>query len=364
MFTQSVKIAIAASLLAAGSARATLWQATASNLASVMASVKGGDTVKLTGGFGVTRLTNKNFSSLVTIDASAASFSNTLLLNNVSNLSILGGQFGSSTANTSYNKAVSVTGGSNISFVAPSVTGYYAGQGISFQGTSNVSVTNATLSKLHAGVVFSGVNNGTIKGNSSIAAVGDGFDLVDSSHIDVGFNRCTGSTPTVGAHPDCVQMFSSSRTAAPLSHISIHDNYAGGMTQGFDDFGSNPGDSYISIVNNRIDGLMPRGIACDYCVNSTLTGNIVTSLNGAQYLVTLTAQNGVNNVVSANSIGTFNRAAALQTVFATRAQLIGKNDVAAMAAGAVPEPSSWIMLVAGFGLIGISRRHQRQHVLS
>ena len=171
--------------------------------------------------------------------------------------------------------------------------------------------------------------------------------------------RCTGSTPTTGAHPDCVQMFSSSG-AAPLTQISIHDNYASGETQGFDNFGSVAGDSYISIVNNRIDGLLPQGIACYYCVSSTITGNTITSLDGAPYQVALNVLYGSNDTVSGNTVGQLNRAARGSLTTYTRDQLIGHSlPLTTNPIGWVPEPAAWTMMIAGFGMVGFSQRRRQ-----
>lgn len=334
--------------------------ATASNLQSVLNQAVGGDTVKLTGKFGVTRVSNENYTSLVTIDASSATFSDTFLLKGISNINIVGGNFGSASALTAYNKAIAIYGGTNVSVTNAKVVGAYGGQGISFTDTTNAAVTGATLSKLQAGVVFAGVVGGSISNSRSIGSVSDGFDIADGSFIDIGHNTCTGSTPTLGAHPDCVQMFSSAH-AVPLSHISVHDNYASGMTQGFDNFGSTPGDSFISIVNNRVDGLMSQGIACYWCVNSTITGNTITSLDGAQYKVSMNILYGTNNIVSGNTVGTWNKAAARALVFPTRAQMMGGVGAASIQPGVVPEPAMWGLLIAGFGMIGIGQRTRRHY---
>lgn len=362
MFMRHSLILSATSLFLAGAANCAQYTANSTNFNTVMAKVVGGDTVQLTGQFsGVTRLTNTKFASLVTIDASAATFANSLLLTGVSNVNVVGGHFGSATALTSYNKAVAVTGGTNVSFTNPNVVGFYTGQGIAFTGTTNASVTGATLSKLQAGIVLGGVTNGSITNSRSVNSVSDGFDIVDSNHVSISNNTCSGTTPTVGAHPDCVQMFSSAK-AAPLSHITIQNNYASGDTQGFDNFGSVAGDSFISIVDNRVDGLFPQGIACYSCVDSTITGNTLTSLPGAPYLVNLNVLNGTNNTVSGNSIGALNRAAARPDVYFTRQQLVGNAAVVASATvAAVPEPAAWSLMIAGFGLIGVSQRTRQRY---
>lgn len=361
IYASTALTVIAASSAQASSAQGTVFTATSATLQTVMTKATGGDTVKLVGSFGLTKLTNKNFTSLVTIDASAASFTDSLILTNISNINVVGGHFGSDSAMTSWGRAVAIVGGANVSFTNPYVTGYYAGAGIAFSGTSNATVTGANLSKLAAGVVFTNVTGGAISNSNSIASVGDGFDIADSSKIDIGNNRCTGSTPVVGAHPDCVQLMNSAG-AVPLTQINIHNNYASGETQGFNNFASSPGDSYISIVNNRIDGLLPQGIACYYCVNSTITGNTLTTSDGAPYQVSLNVLYGSNNTVSGNSVGALNRSATRALITYTRDQLIGHAVVvAATPAGWVPEPAAWTMLIAGFGMVGVGQRTRRRY---
>ena len=315
-------------LFSINAAHATVWTATSKTISDVFQQATGGDTIKLVGSFGETKLTSKSFASLVTIDASGAAFSDTLLLNNISNIEVDGGDFGSSTASTAYDAAIAVYGGTNIAFVGPSVTGFYEGRGIVITGTSNVAVTGATLTELQAGVVFYRVANGSISDSRSIAAVADGFDIVDSSQIDIGHNICVASTPTVGSHPDCVQL-ESSATGTPLTRINIHNNHASGFTQGFDNFGSAPGDSDISIIDNRIDGLMPQGIACNYCTDSTIVGNTITTLAGAPWQVTLNTLYGSDNAVYGNSVGALNKSASKPLAYYTREQLIANAAVAA-----------------------------------
>ena len=360
---KNISLMITASLLAvAGQADAASLKATAATLQSVIASAKGGDTVTLSGTFGRTTLSNKNFTSLVTIDATAASFTDTLVLSNVGNIAIDGGHYGSATAMTSWNRAVVVTGATNISFTNPTVVGYYGGQGIYIADATNATVTGAALSKLDAGVVFNGVTGGSISNSRSTAATSDGFDITNSSHVDIGNNSCTGGTPTIGAHPDCVQLWSSAGSARQ-DHIAIHNNYASGGTQGFTDFASfGIGADYISMTNNRVDGLFSQGVACYSCSNSTITGNTLTSLDGAQFQDSLNVVNGLNNIVSGNVIGKWNAKAAKPTVYYDRNLLVGgKVHAPALGslAGAVPEPYTWAMMVAGFGLVGFSQRRQR-----
>ena len=354
-------ISLVLSMSASVSLHAAQLTATSSTFQSVMATAVGGDSVKLSGNFGRTDLYNRNFSSLVAIDASDASFNDTFVMNNVSNVAFTGGSYGSKTARTAWGRAVVVYGGNNVSFTNPHVSGFYGDQGLFFGGTTNVRITGATLSKLDAGIVFGNVTGGSITNSNSIGSTSDGIDIANSSYIDVGYNTCTGGTPTAGAHPDCVQLWSSPGNARQ-SHISIHNNYASGDTQGFTNFASyGIGSDYISIMNNRVDGLMPQGIACYSCANSTITGNILNSLSGAEYQVLLRTPGGTNNTISGNTIGAFSDVTAKPTVFYVRQQLIDglvHAPTFAMPPSIVPEPAVWAMMIAGFAMVGLGQRQR------
>lgn len=51
------------------------------------------------------------------------------------------------------------------------------------------------------------------------------------------------------------------------------------------------------------------------------------------------------------------------TVVASNGANAGLSDISFSATGAVPEPASWAMLIAGFGLVGATARRRRQTVV-
>ena len=336
-------------------AEAVTYTADFKTVKSIFGIAQGGDRINLIGEFGLTQLINRSFASAVTIDASAATFTDTLYIRNVSRIQVMNGQFGSANSFTRYNKGVAIYGGSNITFIDPSVVGYFGGYGIAFDGTTDATVQGGNFSKLRSGVLMYRVNKGNILQNNSIASVNDGFNIADSSNILIEGNRCTGSTPLVGNHPDCVQFWNSA--GMPVMHdIMIRNNYASGMTQGFNNFGSSPGSTRISFIDNRVDGMFPQGLYCGSCMDSVITGNIMSTMDGAPWRVSIRTPNNVNTLIANNTVGALNRAAARTLTYYTRQQLIDRDVLTTAAAAAVPEPSVWGMLVTGFGLVGATLR--------
>ena len=203
---------------------------------SAVASARGGDTLALVGNFGSIRIINRDFASNVTINASRATFSGTLTLNNVDNLTVSGGVFDISGA-PAYTQAAAVYGGRNITFSAARMIGTAGGEGITFSGTTGAVVTNSTFTGLQVAVVLGSVTNGVATRNTITGSVSDGIDIANSHGVTASYNSCSGGNPGPGVHPDCVQLWSV--TGQPLqSDIIVRNNTATGPTQGFTAFDS------------------------------------------------------------------------------------------------------------------------------
>lgn len=364
MITRSPIVAALLCAVASSAAGAAQLSATSATVSSVFTQAASGDTIKLVGDFGQVRLKNRSFAQTLTIDASAASFSDVLMFTNISNVTVLGGSYGSTSHLMVYNKGIYVIGGESVSFINPVVTGFYYGTGLAASGTTRLNVTGGTFYKLHAGIVLDHVTTASLTNNRSINAVGDGIDIANSSDVVASGNSCTGSTPLIGTHPDCIQLWSSPGMA-PQTNITLRDNYASGTTQGFTNFGSNGiGSSNISMINNHVDGLMSQGVACYLCTNSLFQGNVLTSLDGASHRVNLNIINGSSDTVIGNMIGAFNRALAQDTLYYSRDQLISGDTSAPLRTAIVPEPSSWALMIAGFVLVGAARRLRAASVVN
>jgi hypothetical protein len=359
---------------------------------SAVAAAQPGDTLNLTGTYGNIRIQNRNFGSGIKINASYAQFTGTVTLTNVTNLYFGGGTFNIAGA-PAYTKAAVVYGGSNIAFAKQSVTGSAGGEGIVFSGTTQASVSDGTFTGLDANIVFGSVTSGSASRNTIVAAGSDGIDIADSHNITASYNSCSGGNPSAGAHPDCVQLWSIAGN--PLeSGIIVSNNSATGPTQGFTAFPAGGGVSRVQIVYNTVNTSYSEGVACDACVYSNISYNTLSTLPGSQYLTNLNVIGGSYNTVVGNVITPYAGPYASSNAapsFASGADdglgtppdlalLVGQPTPDPVAAApnlarlagpamlrsqggptvaAVPEPSGWALLIAGFAAVGVARRLTR-----
>ena len=337
---------------------------TSTELSSVLRSVQGGDTIALSGTFGLTAIKYHNWSSTVTLDATKATFTDSLALSNLSNFTVIGGHFGSPTAAETYGEAIYINKVDHVAFVSPTVIGNFITAGIGVIGSTNITVTGGTFSHVHKAISLNGVTGATIADNVVTGSTGDGFQVADSHNVNLVSNQCTGSTPLVGDHPDCIQLWSVAGHS-PVSDIVIRGNSATGSTQGFTEFNHAQGGALrITVTGNTIAGYFPQGIACYDCVDSTITDNTLTSLAGAAHVVNLNIIGGQNTVVTGNRLIGYDRTKAQSTRYWTLAELTGGTDPVGGAVAAVPEPAMWATMLAGFGLVGAQRRRQRALTVS
>ncbi len=360
VFVKVTAIAFTLALLGGTAVEAATVGATSASFASVFAHAKAGDTIVLSGKFAATTLLGRSFATTVTIDARAATFTDTFTIKNSSGLTVLGGHFGSATGQTRTGTAVAVYNGDHISFIDPVVVGdgSGAGHGIAFSGTSNATVTGGQFSGLRLGLGIQSLTNATVSGNSFTGETSDGINIADSHLVTASGNICSGSVPSAGAHPDCIQLWS--LIGKPIqSDIRILDNQAYGDTQGFTSF--NPGDASglrIQISGNYLDVSQPQGIACYGCFDSMVTDNVLATIPGSRWQSIIRVIGGANNIVSGNTIGDLTPAAV--SALARTGPAGARSTAAAMAlAAAVPEPLLWAQLLAGFGLVGAALRRLR-----
>ncbi len=361
----------AATALLALPVQAVTINATAATLTKAFAAAKAGDTIKLSGSFGATALSNRTFATTVTLDARAATFTGTLAITHVGNLSILGGQFGDSS--TLLLQAVRVNQSDKITFSKPVVVGNASsGHGIDFIGSSHVVVDGGSFAGLRAGVTFSGVNGGIITRSTSVRAASDGFDIADSHQIKITHNSCSGTEMTAGAHPDCVQLWSIAGRPRQ-SDIEISDNTATGPTQGFSSFDPEAGGGLrIEMLRNRVDTSWSEGIACYNCDYSVFQDNVVTTQPGALFQTRIHIVGGSHNIISGNSVGAYAGPAAPAQLLALDDAPVGNFEPAIEvdkfadffpdydpSVAAVPEPGTWALLIAGFAAVGGMLRRRR-----
>lgn len=343
--------ALVMALAAAAPAAATAWVATPKNFTSVFARARGGDTVTLVGQFGATTLNNRDFGSAgLRVNAWGASFSDSFALKNVDNIAIRGGRYGSATRPMRLTKAIAVFGGSNIEFSMPQVIGNGGGQGLAADSTDGIRATGGSFSGMKLGIGFTNVTDGLMAANRLVNVSSDGMNLAGGSDIEVSGNSCLGTKPFLGAHPDCVQMWSLDGRPR-IRDITVTGNSISGATQGITLFNASVGGENIRITDNRIDTSYPQGIACYNCDNSLIAGNVLTTQPGALYRTSLNAF-GDNLQIIGNSVSAKPAAARLARVALPMAEVT-------LAASAVPEAGTWAMLVIGFALGGALARRRR-----
>ena len=391
------KVVLAASAvlgLVSTVARATTYQADPSNFASVFNNAQGGDTIVATGVFGATNLTNRSFVVPLTIDATNAAFTNSLLINNVQGLHITGGTFGSTTGTVRYNAAVAAFNDSNLTFTKAYVIGAQTGTGIALISSTGVSVTNSVFDSLHSGIDVANTTGAVLDHNRSTRAASDGFDIAGSHNVTVTNSSCTGSNPTSGAHPDCIQLYSIQGLPVQ-SDITVTNNFAHGATQGFTAFtGYAGGGLRYNISYNTAELSFSQGVACDRCIDSVLSYNTLVTLPGSKHITNFNVANGADNIIYGNTrdgqpvpnqsplpqpfdLGMLDTAdptylldlalsdelrdelAWDDTTFAGLITSAEAGSAAPVVAG-VPEPTTWALVVAGFGAVGaVSRRRRR-----
>lgn len=321
-----------------------------------------GDTIVLRGKIDAQQLRNRSFSNAVTIDAKSASFNGQLIISNVNNLKILGGTFGSSVATWQESGSVNIYGGSNINFVGPKVTGNggSTARGLRFTDTVGASVENGIFTGLRLGVAMTNVTNGKLLNNTVNKATSDGFNIVGSHGVIASNNVCQGTTIFLGAHADCIQMWSLAGTPVQ-SDITIVGNSAYGNTQGFTSFDpARGGGLRINISDNRVETSMPQGIACYNCVDSIFSNNLLITMAGSRFRTTMNIIGGHDNTISGNTIRGQQFTGLLDEV-ETDAGFYPDYGPASYdrLISSVPEPRVWSQFIAGFAIIGGVTRRRR-----
>ena len=186
------------------------------------------------------------------------------------------------------------------------VTGVTTTGGLSFQGGSNLTIVQVLCTgAVRACVELGNVTDATVEYVESIDAGSDGVDVAASQRVDVGFVTCTGSKPTPGAHPDCVQIYT--KAGAATSYVTLHDSTAVGDTQGFDMFGNNVLADHVVFRGLTVQTRYPRGISMTSnggCSPGCSLGvAFVRPMRGSKYIVQLDAGPGVaTSDVSGNSV--------------------------------------------------------------
>ena len=367
-------------LVPAVPASAAIYTATFETINGVFSGATSGDTIAMTGTFGLTRLQDMVFTRGITLDARQAVFTDTLELVNLSGVRVLGGRFDIASRVTRDSAGAVVYGGTNIAFDAPTILGNANESGIIFSGANSIRVTGGNFTGLDIGLNLSGVTNGFLSRNTFLKAASDGIDIGNSHHVSATYNSCSGSAPVPGAHPDCIQLFSTPGRPLQSDNV-VSDNIATGATQGFTSF-TNGDDTAsgirLSIMRNTVNTSYPQGIACYGCIDSNISYNKVTTLAGSRFKTTINILGGMNNTVTGNTVGDMPAFRSDQSIDEEFDDESMSSSSAASAAGnetrvelpyesgpsTVTEPGTWAMLVAGFGLVGMATRRRGLRIVA
>ena len=352
-----------------------------SNLKTVLNSVRPGDTLRVTGNFTAPLvLRNRDFGNLV-VDASGAVFQAGINLNGVHNISFVGGTYGRSDSELAAHHTVRVDNSSHVSFADLNVIGNgdSRGNGLLVATSRFVTVRDNQFSSHMTGLSVRSSADVLVTRNRITGSTADGINIADNQRVIVSHNSCSGFLPGIGAHPDCIQLWS--RSGGPLqSDIFVLNNSAIGTMQAF--LSSDPktgSGTRLTFAGNYAAVTYTHTLTCGNCTNSIFFDNVLSNLPGAR--------NGPGSLKigpsPTNSVG-FN------PLFDLRGRTDGwlpvplwtsfVPDIAGQvgsqwdyrgfgaqisqsgiepSAGAVPEPASWLMLGIGFATVGRQLRRRR-----
>ena len=359
--------------------------ANSATIKSVFATARDGDKIVLTGVFGRTKLDNRSFAKGLIIDAYKASFGGQLTMTSVAGVTVRGGLFGHAPGDWQNGLTVRVDFGDRISFVNSNFVGAGIGRetGLGFRQSTNISVTNSRFTGLRLGIGIGSVTNATLTSNTFFKSTSDGINIADSHNVTARSNLCKGGSPSFGAHPDCIQLWS--LTDRPMqSDIQLLNNKAFGYTQGFTSFDPDAASGRrISMIGNWVETSAPQGIACYGCFDSVISNNTLLTIPGSRWRTNLNVLGGANNIVASNNFGPFVKPKPLATNFSridgpySQAMTAFTADAgpdfdfgaptmrydetfaAFGTAAAIPEPAVWLQLIFGLGCAGVLIRQRR-----
>jgi Ca2+-binding RTX toxin-like protein len=262
-------------------------------LMSALSSAHAGDTIKLQAGqYDGLAIKNLTFSQDVTI-TSADPLHQAVLTNfNVSHVTGLT----ISNVNLYANGPVgpwdfTVSYSNDVHFDHVSIHGSLDGtaaddaNGIIFENSTNVSLTNSQLQQLGHGAAAQNSSNVQFSGNFVHDLRCDGFDFVTVDHLTVNGNAFTSFHPAAGDHADAIQMWTAGTTT---SHdVTINNNVvtlgSGTGSHGIFLRASDPSLPFqnVTVSGNLIDGANdPNGINVTYANGLTVSNNTLTSSVG------------------------------------------------------------------------------------
>lgn len=387
MKLNQLRITLAASLALASTvaqAQQVVNLTPTSNFNAVMKTLKPGDTLRLTGTFETAvRFSQRDFGG-VKLDATGATLREGMLMQGVQNLTIVGGTYGRTDADTREWATLGIFNSQNISVSQATVVGNgnLRGAGIRVTGSDFITVRDNRLSGHLGSILLASSSNSLITRNKMTAASSDGIQVMDSQRVIVSANSCSNFTPVAPAHPDCIQLWSVANR--PLqSDIFVLNNSAIGTMQAY--LSSDPktgSGTRLTFAGNYAAVTYTHTVTCGNCTNSAFFDNVLANLPGSKNGAgSLKIGPSPTNTVGYNPLYDLRgrtdgwMPAPLWTSYVPNiAGFVGSKwdtrsfgfEESLNAYGSVPEPATWLMLLVGFGAIGrqMRRRHGPQPVMA
>lgn len=383
MVMRSRKLLIAGMLL--GAAPAVAQQVvvmTPITINAALAAVRPGDTLRITGSFNsLVSFRNRDFGN-VRVDASDAVFLAGFALNNVQNITITGGTFGRSDVDISAFYTIRVDNSRHVSFANTTVVGNgdSRGGGLLFAGSQFITVRDSRFSGHATAIGLLSSSDALVVRNDIRASTADGINIIDNQRVILADNSCRAFTPAVGAHPDCIQLWSLNNR--PLqADIFLLNNVAIGNMQAY--LSSDPksgSGTRFTFAGNYASVSYPHTITCGNCTNSLFVDNVLANTPDARWgPAPVQFNSGTGNVLQNNqqydlrgrtdgwlpnrlysnfapSIGGLVGSMWDDRSYAYRAP---PASAAILPASAVPDLEIWIGMGTGFALVGRQMRRQR-----
>ena len=376
-------LAMALALLVASPALAArVVVATPASFTAALAALRPGDTLQLEGVF-TTRLSlrDRDFDGVL-VDGSRATLLEGIQLRNVHNISFHALTLGSSDVGTVNLFAALVDRSTHVSFSEATVLGNgdASGTGMRIINSQFVTVRDSLFDRNVDGITLITSPDSLLTNNRFTNGGSDGMKIVDSQRIIASHNSCTNFQPLPGVHPDCIQFWS--KAGKPLqSDIYVLNNLLIGDQQGFASFDpAQLSGTRFTFAGNYAASSYVHALSCFGCTESRFENNVITSLPHSTWAAGLHVPGGVNNIFANNLVFDLRgNTGALADILPARlfsaivpsiAGLVGSQhddrswdvDEATIApeatANPVPEPGTWLMMGAGFVLIGRAMRHR------
>lgn len=289
-----------------------------SELMSSLATAKGGETFYLSpGDYGNISIKNMNFAHNVTIKsidaANPARFGQTSL-NASSGISFEAVTFSNplKAGANPWDPTVNVINSNNILFSQVSVHGSKDnnptndGYGIVARGSSKVLIKDSQFTELVRAIVMDNGNDIAIKNNRIFDVQSEGINFSGIQGGQIIGNSIKSFHPQPGDHPDAIQIFTLN-SKQQTKDIVISNNMIvgdpGRQMQGIF-VTTQDGSPYyydnITISNNLLVGTTWHGVTLQNAINSSVTGNVVYTLDGQPFTSARIQIVNVEGVLSGN----------------------------------------------------------------